>query len=464
MEGNTSAQGFESLRISDSDIIIAVLGITGSGKSTFIQTLTHVDTGIGNSLASETTQIGIYSYYEESGRRVYLVDTPGFDEAVRSDVDVLEEQIFFFSQLFRAGAPLVGLVYMHSISKNRIGGSSVKNFRMLEQMCGPHALDRVVLLTTMWDQIEPGHAQQTLALQRHRELTKDKQFWGNMVCHGSRVMQFDGGKPSAQRVIEALATKYAQDGPVVLQIQREIVVEKKDTWNTSASREVARDLVRIKGDAKRELANLEKVERQPRSGAASLIAEEKAALEQKVQNVAEAERRLLTRFEDISYQKEARFAQLMDERNREYQSLLQQLQHAELKIERLEQERQESTAIYESYQSEQYETQSYYSRSSYDESFRSSYEQDQQLIRKSQTELDKGVKAKKRKKLLIQNIVPMLQILGGIGCVAGGAATMAIPIAAVGATMITSGASGLRFSTKDKEKPTPVESADTDTS
>ncbi|KAH9243433.1 hypothetical protein K456DRAFT_176205 [Colletotrichum gloeosporioides 23] len=41
-------------RLSKSDIIIAVFGITGSGKSTFISTLTELDTSVGHNLTSRT--------------------------------------------------------------------------------------------------------------------------------------------------------------------------------------------------------------------------------------------------------------------------------------------------------------------------------------------------------------------------------------------------------------------------
>ncbi|KAI0549167.1 P-loop containing nucleoside triphosphate hydrolase protein [Xylaria curta] len=458
---NTAVPGFD--RLSASDIIIAVLGITGSGKSTFISSLTGSDTEIGHNLRPKTAHIGIYSYVQESGRRVYLIDTPGFDDDIRTDIDVLQEQIFLFAQLYKFSAPLVGVIYLHSICKNRIGGSTMRNFRMLEQMCGFHAVHRIVLVTTMWNTIQPGSLQHSNARERQMELITDEKFWGYMCRQGSQALQFDGGKESALQAIDALVHRHIQDGPITFQIQREIVDEGKDVWACSAARQIAQELIRVNEDCGRTIDQLSiqltQAERQSDRDRTLRIAEERRAFERRLQDVQKANEQLQTSFQIICGGKEARFAHMLNETNNEYSLLTQELRRDATKYTRLEQEEEESKTIYESYLSEREETHSQ-TQNSYNKSFEKSCAEDQQRIQEDKIKIEKSMKAKKRKKIVIQNIVPMLQILGGIAAVTSGAIVMIPPVAALGASLLVAGTSGLSFSTKKKEKTTPSETVD----
>lgn len=86
-------------------MIIALMGETGSGKSSFIQNVTgSKSVKIGHGLESgsflltrierhhwqrsETLKVEAYSI-SIGGRVVTLVDTPGFDDTYKSDVEVL---------------------------------------------------------------------------------------------------------------------------------------------------------------------------------------------------------------------------------------------------------------------------------------------------------------------------------------------------------------------------------------
>jgi predicted GTPase len=85
------------------------MGMTGTGKSSvrisafayhhrrrslhkqFIKLITG-DQGIkiGHGVSSQTAEIGVYSYSTPDGRRVTLVDTPGFDDSNgKTDGEVL---------------------------------------------------------------------------------------------------------------------------------------------------------------------------------------------------------------------------------------------------------------------------------------------------------------------------------------------------------------------------------------
>lgn len=121
-----SAEQHEQDQRDTNHIVIAVCGVTGTGKSTFISKVSGKEVAIGHGLQSETThvrevtcQIGPYA--------VTLVDTPGFDDTNRSDTDVLTEIANWMGSTYRHGMLLSGILYLHRITDKKITGSSMKN-------------------------------------------------------------------------------------------------------------------------------------------------------------------------------------------------------------------------------------------------------------------------------------------------------------------------------------------------
>jgi len=55
----------------------------------FINLISGVNLGVGNGLRSCTSTVQIAGSFDLDGRRVVLIDTPGFDDTTRSDTDVL---------------------------------------------------------------------------------------------------------------------------------------------------------------------------------------------------------------------------------------------------------------------------------------------------------------------------------------------------------------------------------------
>lgn len=166
---------------------------------------------------------------------------------------MLREQVYLFAQLYRRGVQLSGIVYLHPITKNRVTGSSARNFRMLEQLCGKEGLPHVVLVSTMWDQVEPHSDQYLEACVREEELINNEMFWGSMRSSGSKVRRFNGDKSSAFAIVDLLTARTSSRPPVKFQIQRELVDEGLDLLDTSAARQIMAQLTQIRAKAQREL-------------------------------------------------------------------------------------------------------------------------------------------------------------------------------------------------------------------
>lgn len=132
-------------------VIIAVMGQTGTGKTTFVNTASGSNLATGRGLASCTSNVQASEPFELDGRSVILLDTPGFDDSERSDVDVLQLISKFLAQTYMSGEQLAGIIYMHRISDIRMGWTSQQNFRMFRKLCGEKAAENVIIITTMWD-------------------------------------------------------------------------------------------------------------------------------------------------------------------------------------------------------------------------------------------------------------------------------------------------------------------------
>ncbi|KAK3633082.1 hypothetical protein LTR56_015996 [Elasticomyces elasticus] len=205
------------------------MGITGSGKSTFISHLSEVDVEVGHTLESCTQEIAIYPALVGNGKRIFLMDTPGFDDPNVSDAMTLKKIATKLGETRAKGVLLSGLVYLHRISDNRLSGVARKNLRMFKALCGEKAMENVALATTFWDQ-EDGK----VGVGRESELCKIDTLWKSMKKRDS-VFRHDDGKHTARAIIEFLVNKNSK-------VETDIVTEMRDgstkLEQTTAGREV----------------------------------------------------------------------------------------------------------------------------------------------------------------------------------------------------------------------------------
>ncbi|TFK44967.1 P-loop containing nucleoside triphosphate hydrolase protein [Crucibulum laeve] len=225
--GRPRATKVEIDDLSQDDVIIAVMGPTGSGKSTFINVATEHDTGVGHSLESCTSEIGIIklSYPEWSDCDIVFVDTPGFDDTHKSDLDILKMISEWLSTTYKKEILLSGILYFHRISDNRMAGTPLKNLRMFEELCGKNAFHNVILTTTMWDEID-----EEVGIQREKELIH--KYWKSMMDRKSKTMRFNNDRHSAFLVLAPLLETANQRHATLL--QKEMVDMHYQLRETSA--------------------------------------------------------------------------------------------------------------------------------------------------------------------------------------------------------------------------------------
>lgn len=85
-----------------------------------------------------------------NGVRVWLLDTPGFDDTTRLDSVVVKDIAYWLTGAYTKKVQLAGILYLHRITNVRMQSSALRNLRLFNELCGSNNLKSVVLATTHW--------------------------------------------------------------------------------------------------------------------------------------------------------------------------------------------------------------------------------------------------------------------------------------------------------------------------
>ncbi|KAG6382119.1 P-loop containing nucleoside triphosphate hydrolase protein [Boletus reticuloceps] len=246
------------------DIVIAIMGLTGSGKSTFVRLASgHDDVqGIGHGLISCTKDVRAIRFVDqESGRRVVLVDTPGFNDTFKSDIDILDMISDWLNSSYKRRKLLSGIVYLHRITDNRMAGTLLRNLRLLEKLCGNDALRKVYLTTTMWDEVD-----KSIGERRLEELKTE--YWKSMLAQGAQAVRSHTDKESARRIIQQIVSQHASHKPMLL--QREMADLRKELKESESRKELYYQLERL---IERQTVLLQKIDRERKEASDASVLE-----------------------------------------------------------------------------------------------------------------------------------------------------------------------------------------------
>ena len=156
--------------------------------------------------------------FEYDGRKVHLIDTPGFDQSgMRSSV-VLSQIAFFLAAAYKNGISINGFVYVQGFTQE-----TLERFReypgkfvleMLSTMVGVGRQSHIVLA---YSRHYLSQGQDWVAAQR-RFLFED---WESVMGKGSQFFELDRSRSAALPVVSWFASQQQQPGP--LRVQCELV-------------------------------------------------------------------------------------------------------------------------------------------------------------------------------------------------------------------------------------------------
>jgi hypothetical protein len=84
-----------------------------------------------------------------------------------------------------------------------MAGTPLRNLELFEKICGPKWFHRVVLVTTMWDDLwDPETEQCPEGDRRERELRET--FWAAMISRGSQILRYKNSHESAWSILKSV--------------------------------------------------------------------------------------------------------------------------------------------------------------------------------------------------------------------------------------------------------------------
>ncbi|KAF8811035.1 hypothetical protein BYT27DRAFT_7185145 [Phlegmacium glaucopus] len=206
--------------VSETDIIIFVIGSTGAGKSTFINTAISDDVMVVNhtlaTCADDVESIRCTSPWNPSGRTVIFVEIPAFNHSDPTIQKKIPELITrWLTSIYCKEKPIeCGILYLHSMASPRMNEDFRKHLDPFVKLChaSGHRPISALLVSTMW----PHHESEAEVYQRTKDL--EKHFEKTATSAIYRIpcsVRFDGSRSSACNAIDVL----------ILEMQ-------KNTWRT----------------------------------------------------------------------------------------------------------------------------------------------------------------------------------------------------------------------------------------
>ena len=186
---------------------------------------------------------------------------------------------------YENGSRLAGLIYMHRISDKRFSGIAGRNFKIFRELCGESSLKNVILVTTMWDEV-------SVDVGESREKELASKFLKPALDKGAQMTRHHNTEQSAHDVIRRIMNNH----PLALQIQREIVDQRKDISNTASAEAINAELkeekMRHEAEVKKAQEEKERILKEREEEARRRKEEENMIREEEMRRVREEQERI----------------------------------------------------------------------------------------------------------------------------------------------------------------------------
>ncbi|EAU93487.1 hypothetical protein CC1G_12081 [Coprinopsis cinerea okayama7 len=245
----------KTLKGKKDDIIIPIMGSTGAGKSTFINTyLGEERARTSDSLNSCTPEVKDYHHTLPSKRRVVLVDTPGFNDTHEDEAEILRRVSVWLASAYEAEMKVAGVIYLHDVSQKRMYGSTRLNLTMFQNLCGPNFFSKVVMATTHWDGINFN-----AGVEREAELRQN--YWSPILSQGGTIRRIVSRPKDVREAVNHIVAQHIRNesrsspGVDALALQHELVELDKSIPMTQAGKRLKGTLREIMESLKEGLAH-----------------------------------------------------------------------------------------------------------------------------------------------------------------------------------------------------------------
>lgn len=181
---------------------------------------------------SGTSRCKEYFWEVDPGLRVRFFDVPGFDDTNRSDAEILQDIAAFTGGKYKDRKLCHGILYLHRIFDTRVSGKQKQALDMFKAFCGDHYHQRIGLVTTHWDIMDPARCE-----DHHKNLVSNSKFWGELKNGGATVdHRYYGNKRSARYIVRTMIARLDKISPMpeATQFQREFIVQQLPLNATSA--------------------------------------------------------------------------------------------------------------------------------------------------------------------------------------------------------------------------------------
>lgn len=176
------------------------------------KTVTKSSKKVTHCVCIGTTHCASYDV-SESGSTFTLIDTPGFNDTTRDNMDILTTITKYLDT--GLGHSLAGILYLHRITDTRVCGSDLLNLQMLKAIAGPQFYSRVVVASTMWDTI-PNEELDQICQGREAALKNSEKYWQDMIAGGCKYFRYRGDEESGLQILHHFLSSQSPEPPAII--------------------------------------------------------------------------------------------------------------------------------------------------------------------------------------------------------------------------------------------------------